>query len=334
MISSPKQKKGPEESHSIHQMRATTVIFEEDSGSPIEVMQKIIYPNKPHASALHVEEIDTITFTSPEQKRQYQSQQSASDAATRTFIEEFESDNDSAGGKGKLSRGVSINSASEDELQLLSRQASRTESVPATPTNATLDKSELEKETISQESCEEPKVEAVKVEDVPDSPRKGNLLESGTYEERAGKRSIEKKVSFEDELSPQQGKTLERQEVIDNEPEQPEPVKEEVVEKRSASSKALVKETIVDGTVEESAEKAVISEESQEPARPEGIQNDTKTYRHTHTKPTNNTKSILCRRASSRQQQQQHDQLLIASLLHKNSPPFYLVFEVLYLLPG
>ncbi|XP_061508158.1 obscurin isoform X8 [Anopheles gambiae] len=260
---------GPEESHSIHQMRATTVIFEEDSGSPIEVMQKIIYPNKPHASALHVEEIDTITFTSPEQKRQYQSQQSASDAATRTFIEEFESDNDSAGGKGKLSRGVSINSASEDELQLLSRQASRTESVPATPTNATLDKSELEKETISQESCEEPKVEAVKVDDVPDSPRKGNLLESGTYEERAGKRSIEKKVSFEDELSPQQGKTLERQEVIDNEPEQPEPVKEEVVEKRSASSKALVKETIVDGTVEESAEKAVISEESQEPARPE-----------------------------------------------------------------
>ncbi|XP_049294890.1 obscurin isoform X7 [Anopheles funestus] len=259
---------GPEESHSIHQMRATTVIFEEDSGSPIEVMQKIIYPNKPHASALHVEEIDTITFTSPEQKRQYQSQMSANEAstATRTVIEEIESDSE-ATPKGKISRGVSITSASEDEL-LLSRQNSRTgvESELMKPTNATLDTSGLQKENASQELFDA-KSEKLKTEDVPDSPRKGNLLETGVCEERNGKRMIEKKVSFEDEL-PQQGKSFERQELSEIEPEQPEPVQEEPVEKRSTSQKALVKEPILDGTVDESANKAA-TKDLQEPARPE-----------------------------------------------------------------
>uniref|UniRef100_A0A1Y9HDM7 Titin n=1 Tax=Anopheles funestus TaxID=62324 RepID=A0A1Y9HDM7_ANOFN len=259
---------GPEESHSIHQMRATTVIFEEDSGSPIEVMQKIIYPNKPHASALHVEEIDTITFTSPEQKRQYQSQMSANEAtsATRTVIEEIESDSE-ATPKGKISRGVSITSASEDEL-LLSRQNSRTgvESDLMKPTNATLDTSGLQKENASQELFDA-KSEKLKTEDVPDSPRKGNLLETGVCEERNGKRMIEKKVSFEDEL-PQQGKSFERQELSEIEPEQPEPVQEEPVEKRSTSQKALVKEPILDGTVDESANKAA-TKDLQEPARPE-----------------------------------------------------------------
>ncbi|XP_035904932.1 obscurin isoform X2 [Anopheles stephensi] len=256
---------GPEESHSIHQMRATTVIFEEDSGSPIEVMQKIIYPNKPHASALHVEEIDTITFTSPEQKRQYQSQLSANEGS-RTVIEEIESDNETAT-KGKLSRGVSITSASEDEL-LPSRQNSRVgvESELTKPTNATLETSELGKENVSQESFDA-KQEKLTMEDVPDSPRKGNLLETGVCEERTGRKSIEKKVSFEDDL-PQQGKSLERQELTESEPDQPEPVQEEPVEKRTASQKALAKEPIVDGTVEECVEKAV-TKDPQEPARPE-----------------------------------------------------------------
>ncbi|XP_052897549.1 obscurin [Anopheles moucheti] len=260
---------GPDESHSVHQMRATTVIFEEDSGSPLEVMQKIIYPNRPHASALHVEEIDTITFTSPEQKRQYQSQLSATEAsaATRTVIEEIESDGE-ATPKGKLSRGVSITSASEDEL-LLSRQNSRTgaESELPKPTNATLDTSELQKENASQGSFDA-KTEKMKMEDVPDSPRKGNLLEAGVCEERSGKRMIEKKVSFEDEL-PQQGRTLERRELSENEPEHPEPVQEEAVEKRAlASQKALVKEPIIDGTVDGNAEQAVTTVPL-EPARPE-----------------------------------------------------------------
>uniref|UniRef100_A0A182Y0V6 DH domain-containing protein n=1 Tax=Anopheles stephensi TaxID=30069 RepID=A0A182Y0V6_ANOST len=246
-------------------MRATTVIFEEDSGSPIEVMQKIIYPNKPHASALHVEEIDTITFTSPEQTRQYQSQLSANEGS-RTVIEEIESDNETAT-KGNLSRGVSITSASEDEL-LLSRQNSRAgvESELTKPTNATLDTSELGKENASHESFDA-KQEKLTMEDVPDSPRKGNLLETGVCEERAGRKSIEKKVSFEDDL-PQQGKSLERQELTESEPDQPEPVQEEPVEKRTASQKALAKEPIVDGTVEECVEKAV-TKNPQEPARPE-----------------------------------------------------------------
>ncbi|XP_058464862.1 obscurin isoform X3 [Malaya genurostris] len=120
---------GPEASHSIHQMRATTVIFEEDSGSPLEVPQRIIYPNKPHASALHVEEIDSITFQSPEDTAKYHSLATNESFGTRLIIEELESDNETTHTVfvgGKYSRGVSITSASDDE-QKLSRQSSRLE---------------------------------------------------------------------------------------------------------------------------------------------------------------------------------------------------------------
>ncbi|XP_053676585.1 obscurin [Anopheles nili] len=257
---------GPDESHSVHQMRATTVIFEEDSGSPIEVMQRIIYPNQPHASALHVEEIDTITFTSPEQKRHYQSQLLSSEAsvATHTVIEEIESDTDSKA--GKLSRGVSITSASEDEM--LSRQNSRTavEGELAKPTNATVGESDVKQENASQEQFETNHSKP-QVVDVTDSPRKGNLLDSAEAEKHRVKKTVEKKVSFEDDL-PQQGKCLERQEAVTNEPEQPVPVQEEVIEKKSANKRALAKEPILDGSVDESSQKAV-TKEPQESSRPE-----------------------------------------------------------------
>ncbi|XP_055536216.1 obscurin isoform X3 [Wyeomyia smithii] len=116
---------GPEASHSIHQMRATTVIFEEDSGSPVEAMQRIIYPNKPHATALHVEEVDSITFESPEETAKYHSLSVTESTGTKWFIEEHESDNEAANATGHHSRGISITSASDDEL--LSPEVSRTQ---------------------------------------------------------------------------------------------------------------------------------------------------------------------------------------------------------------
>nr|XP_029726473.1 obscurin isoform X3 [Aedes albopictus] len=118
---------GPEESHSIHQMRATTIIFEEDSGSPLETPQRIIYPNKPHASALHVEEIDSITFQSPEDTAKYHNLTVNESSGTRLIIEEQESDNEAfSSSSGKFYRGVSITSAttSDDEVSF-SRQSSR-----------------------------------------------------------------------------------------------------------------------------------------------------------------------------------------------------------------
>ncbi|XP_062553317.1 obscurin isoform X3 [Armigeres subalbatus] len=118
---------GPEESHSIHQMRATTIIFEEDSGSPLETPQRIIYPNKPHASALHVEEIDSITFQSPEDTVKYHNLTVNESSSTRLIIEEQESDNEANfSNSGKFSRGVSITSATtSDDESSFSRQSSR-----------------------------------------------------------------------------------------------------------------------------------------------------------------------------------------------------------------
>lgn len=108
-------------------MRATTIIFEEDSGSPLETPQRIIYPNKPHASALHVEEIDSITFQSPEDTAKYHNLTVNESSGTRLIIEEQESDNEAfSSSSGKFYRGVSITSAttSDDEVSF-SRQSSR-----------------------------------------------------------------------------------------------------------------------------------------------------------------------------------------------------------------
>uniref|UniRef100_A0A182J430 Muscle M-line assembly protein unc-89 n=1 Tax=Anopheles atroparvus TaxID=41427 RepID=A0A182J430_ANOAO len=250
---------GPEESHSIHQMRATTVIFEEDASSPIEVMQKIIYPNQPHASAFHVEEIDTITFVSPEQKRQYLSQASASEStATRTVIEEIESDSE-ASVKERLSRGVSITSAASEEELRYSRQSSRTGADSEglqQPSNATVDESDLTEEQAVPERFDANRAQST-VDDVSaeENLQKGNLLETGTAEDRSRRKSVEKRVSFEDEL-PQKGKMLERQEVVENEPDQPKSVEEKICVSKRAESKVLTKEQMEEGSVDGKAHKA------------------------------------------------------------------------------
>uniref|UniRef100_A0AAG5DF48 Muscle M-line assembly protein unc-89 n=1 Tax=Anopheles atroparvus TaxID=41427 RepID=A0AAG5DF48_ANOAO len=250
---------GPEESHSIHQMRATTVIFEEDASSPIEVMQKIIYPNQPHASAFHVEEIDTITFVSPEQKRQYLSQPSPSEStATRTVIEEIESDSE-ASVKERLSRGVSITSAASEEELRYSRQSSRTGADSEglqQPSNATVDESDLTEEQAVPERFDANRAQST-VDNVSaeENLQKGNLLETGTAEDRSRRKSVEKRVSFEDEL-PQKGKMLERQEVVENEPDQPESVEEKICVSKRAESKVLTKEQMEEGSVDGKAHKA------------------------------------------------------------------------------
>ena len=96
----------------MHQIRATTVIFEEDcfcSPEPIEA--KFIYPIKPHATALQVEEIGSFTFSTYQDSTEYDQM----NAGVKLIIEENESDND-ASCTIKRTRNVSINSVPEDEL--------------------------------------------------------------------------------------------------------------------------------------------------------------------------------------------------------------------------
>ncbi|XP_021696069.1 LOW QUALITY PROTEIN: obscurin [Aedes aegypti] len=190
---------GPEESHSIHQMRATTIIFEEDSGSPLETPQRIIYPNKPHASALHVEEIDSITFQSPEDTAKYHNLTVNESSGTRLIIEEQESDNEAySASSGKYSRGVSITSAttSDDEASF-SRQSSRL-------------------------GTEEPETaQRMQVNGVSTTEVKQAELSEGLHREDADQRDAEKgkKVHFEDDLASEtkRARILEKQDVDESE---------------------------------------------------------------------------------------------------------------------
>lgn len=112
---------GPDESHTIHKLRATTVIFEEGSSSFDEedgpVIANIVLPNKPHSSAVQVEEMGSFKL---ETEAMY-TIGSGSDCHTiHGIIDEIDSDGDlnNISYTRTVSRNVSIVSASEDEVSI------------------------------------------------------------------------------------------------------------------------------------------------------------------------------------------------------------------------
>lgn len=233
---------GSEESHSIHQMRATTIIFEEDSGSPLEVPHRIIFPNKPHASALHVEEIDSITFKSPEEKAQYHSLTVNESSGSRFVIEELESDNEAAAGAGeRYSRGVSITSASDDEL--LSRQSSR----PGTEEQGELSQGLTREDAELQDSEKSKRVRFE--EDVAEGAKKARLLEK--QESEVGDVEVEERCLKVDKGKdvPQSGKLMTKGSVDEVEVPKGKTIDEHEVAK-DQTKQGLLKETAEAGSID------------------------------------------------------------------------------------
>lgn len=113
------QQLGPDESHTIHKIRATTIIFEEDSSFDEPVIANIVLPNKPHATSLQVEEIGSYKLETNEQSVTYQVVDGSGDGRHIGIIDEIDSDNEhSISQKRDASRNISIVSASEDEASV------------------------------------------------------------------------------------------------------------------------------------------------------------------------------------------------------------------------
>lgn len=108
------QQIGPDESHTIHKIRATTIIFEEDSSFDEPVIANIVLPNRPHATSLQVEEVGSFKFETNEQSVTYQVFDGSGDSR-QGIIDEIDSDNEHSFSQKNRHRNVSIVSASEDE---------------------------------------------------------------------------------------------------------------------------------------------------------------------------------------------------------------------------
>lgn len=110
---------GPDESHTIHKLRATTVILEEDSSFDEPVIANIILPNKPHSTALQVEEMGSFTLESNQQSYSYRTSSVDGGSIVHGVVDEIDSDSDhNLSYKRSVSRNVSIVSASDDESSL------------------------------------------------------------------------------------------------------------------------------------------------------------------------------------------------------------------------
>lgn len=111
---------GPDESHIIHKIRATTVIFEEDSPFDEPVIANIVLPNRPHATSLQVEEVGSFKFETNEQSVAYQVVDgSGHGRQMQGIIDEMDSDNEHGyAQKRGASRNISIASASDDDVSI------------------------------------------------------------------------------------------------------------------------------------------------------------------------------------------------------------------------
>lgn len=105
---------GADELHSIHQRRATTVILEEDGA---QKAGRIAVPDRQTKTALQVEEIGSYKLESHEASLNYQiiDDGSGTPKLTQGIVEEMESDTDQNLRSRATSRGISINSVSEDD---------------------------------------------------------------------------------------------------------------------------------------------------------------------------------------------------------------------------
>lgn len=113
---------GPDESHTIHQLRATTVILEEgdnefDNDEP--VVANIILPNRPHYSAVQVEEVGSFKLESVVGQNYLSAEDGSSSTTVRQgIIDEVDSDtgeHTSTVFRRTVMRNVSIVSATSDD---------------------------------------------------------------------------------------------------------------------------------------------------------------------------------------------------------------------------
>lgn len=122
---------GLDESHTIHKLRATTVIFEEgnsfDDNDFGPVIANIVLPNRPHSTALRVEEVGSFKLeTEPLTSPNTTTTTNATYQQLHGIIDEIDSDADGGSNvsyRRAISRNVSIVSASEDENSIASGTA-------------------------------------------------------------------------------------------------------------------------------------------------------------------------------------------------------------------
>lgn len=106
---------GPDDSHLIHQRKATTVILEEnDADEAITVSLK----KPPTKNAVQVEEIGSYKLETQEQSFSYRVNDGTKNHA---IIDEIDSDSDMSAAARKtllVQRNISINSVSEDDTSI------------------------------------------------------------------------------------------------------------------------------------------------------------------------------------------------------------------------
>lgn len=103
--------------------------MEEDSSMSEPTNIKIVLPNKPHSSALQVEEIGSYSYATHEESVSYKSTDSG-DKLSQGIVDDLFSDDDiTMSRKHCASRGISIMSASEDEGSLQGEMLSREMSI-------------------------------------------------------------------------------------------------------------------------------------------------------------------------------------------------------------
>lgn len=183
---------------------------------------KIVLPNKPHSSALQVEEIGSYSYATHEESVCYKSTDSG-DKLSQGIIDELFSDDDiTMSRKHCASRGISIMSASEDEGSLQGEMLSREISIDERAiddgltkirmSRTVLEETEVSFVEVDENGLEKPILqslggdkkkqkgkffiaEAVEEESVPDSAKPD--VETVTLKPRKGKMLVKEEVDDE-----------------------------------------------------------------------------------------------------------------------------------------
>lgn len=109
---------GPDESHTIHKIRTTTVIMEESSEIDEPLKSKIIEPNRPHATTVRVMEVESVSSeTFQDGKLEFSDNQTkmTSSGIVQEMFSDNESDHILLKNPTSIARGISINSATDSE---------------------------------------------------------------------------------------------------------------------------------------------------------------------------------------------------------------------------
>lgn len=196
--------------------------MEEDSSMSEPTNIKIVLPNKPHSSALQVEEIGSYSYATHEESVCYKSTDSG-DKLSQGIIDELFSDDDiTMSRKHCASRGISIMSASEDEGSLQGEMLSREISIDERAiddgltkirmSRTVLEETEVSFVEVDENGLEKPILqslggdkkkqkgkffiaEAVEEESVPDSAKPD--VETVTLKPRKGKMLVKEEVDEE-----------------------------------------------------------------------------------------------------------------------------------------